>query len=186
MTREDFQDLGNQKNDFIASCTWQGTLCDPSYFEVFQNYMYGNCFTFNTSKVNSSVSGTGPYNGLSLFLFLEQEEYMDRIASAAGARVTIHEFHFKPQPEEEGFYVAPGFTTSISLRKMTTQTVKPICDPNKKTTVDNEKTYSYSRTNCMKKCLSDEIIRQCNCAGTQFFLDMKTCSANNETEGKNM
>ncbi|XP_046839012.1 acid-sensing ion channel 4-B-like [Xenia sp. Carnegie-2017] len=65
---------------------------------------------------------------------------------------------------------------------MTTQTVKPICDPNKKTTVDNEETYSYSRTNCMKKCLSDEIIRQCNCAGTQFFLDMKTCSAHNETE----
>ena len=29
---------------------------------------------------------------------------------------------------------------------MTTQTVKPICDPNKKTTVDNKKTYSYSRT----------------------------------------
>ena len=29
MTREDFQDLGNQKNDFIASCTWQGTTCDP-------------------------------------------------------------------------------------------------------------------------------------------------------------
>ena len=25
--------------------------------------MYGNCFTFNTSKVNSSVSATGPYNG---------------------------------------------------------------------------------------------------------------------------
>lgn len=25
--------------------------------------MYGNCFTFNTSKVGSHVSGTGPYNG---------------------------------------------------------------------------------------------------------------------------
>lgn len=58
------------------------------------------------------------YVGLSLFLFLEQEEYMDRIASAAGARVTIHEFDHEPQPEEKGFYVAPGFTTSISLRKV--------------------------------------------------------------------
>ncbi|XP_046839014.1 uncharacterized protein LOC124433299 [Xenia sp. Carnegie-2017] len=78
---------------------------------------------------------------------------MDRIASAAGARVTIHEFDHEPQPEEKGFYVAPGFTTSISLRKMTTQTVKPICDPNKKTTVDNEKTYSYSQT--IGRLLSD-------------------------------
>ena len=28
ITREDFQELGNQKEDFIASCTWQGTICD--------------------------------------------------------------------------------------------------------------------------------------------------------------
>jgi hypothetical protein len=28
--------------------------------------MYGNCFTFNTSKVGSHVSGTGPYNGMSV------------------------------------------------------------------------------------------------------------------------
>ena len=34
-----------------------------SHFEEFQNFMYGNCFTFNTSKIGSRVSGTGPYNG---------------------------------------------------------------------------------------------------------------------------
>lgn len=28
ITRDDFQELGNQKEDFIASCTWQGTICD--------------------------------------------------------------------------------------------------------------------------------------------------------------
>ncbi len=28
ITREDFQELGIQKEDFIASCTWQGTICD--------------------------------------------------------------------------------------------------------------------------------------------------------------
>ncbi len=43
---------------------------------------------------------------------------MDRIASAAGARVLIHEFHFKPLPDEEGFSVAPGYTTAISLQKV--------------------------------------------------------------------
>ena len=37
---------------------------------------------------------------------------------------------------------------------------------------------------CLKKCLSNEIIRQCRCAGTQFFLDMKTCSVENQTEGR--
>lgn len=29
ISRRDFQELGNQKEDFIASCTWQGTICDP-------------------------------------------------------------------------------------------------------------------------------------------------------------
>lgn len=28
LTRHDFQELGNQKEDFIASCSWQGTICD--------------------------------------------------------------------------------------------------------------------------------------------------------------
>ena len=56
--------------------------------------------------------------GLTLSLFIEQDEYMDRIASAAGARVAIHDFHFKPLPDEEGFSVAPGYTTAISLQKV--------------------------------------------------------------------
>jgi hypothetical protein len=56
--------------------------------------------------------------GLSLSLFIEQDEYMDRIAPAAGARVVIHGFHFKPLPDEEGFSVAPGYTTAISLQKV--------------------------------------------------------------------
>jgi hypothetical protein len=43
---------------------------------------------------------------------------MDRIASAAGARVVVHDFHFKPLPDEEGFSVAPGYTTAISLQKV--------------------------------------------------------------------
>ena len=56
--------------------------------------------------------------GLSLSLFIEQDEYMDRIAPAAGARVVLHDFHFKPLPDEEGFSVAPGYTTAISLQKV--------------------------------------------------------------------
>lgn len=28
ITRNDFQELGNKKEDFIVSCTWQGTICD--------------------------------------------------------------------------------------------------------------------------------------------------------------
>lgn len=43
---------------------------------------------------------------------------MDRIASAAGARVVIHESHFNPLPDEEGFSVAAGYTTAISLKKV--------------------------------------------------------------------
>ena len=43
---------------------------------------------------------------------------MDRIASAAGARVVVHDFHFQPLPDEEGFSVPPGYTTAISLQKV--------------------------------------------------------------------
>ena len=64
------------------------------------------------------TQGVIEFLGLTLSLFIEQDEYMDRIASAAGARVVIHDFHFKPLPDEEGFSVAPGYTTAISLQKV--------------------------------------------------------------------
>lgn len=28
ITRDDFRELGDEKEDFIVSCTWQGTICD--------------------------------------------------------------------------------------------------------------------------------------------------------------
>ena len=31
ITRKDFQELGNEKEDFIVSCTWQGTICDSRW-----------------------------------------------------------------------------------------------------------------------------------------------------------
>lgn len=56
--------------------------------------------------------------GLSLSLFIEQNEYIDRLAPAAGARVVIHDFDYRPFPEDEGFSVVPGHTTAVFLRKV--------------------------------------------------------------------
>ena len=56
--------------------------------------------------------------GLSLSLYIEQNEYLDRVAPAAGARIVIHDSDQKPFPGDEGFIVAAGHTTSVYLSKV--------------------------------------------------------------------
>ena len=71
------------------------SLYFSSYWLRFSTPNYGNCFTFNSGLAggNNSVQSltvTGPQNGLTLELFLDQSNYMlNQLSRKAGARVTI-------------------------------------------------------------------------------------------------
>lgn len=54
--------------------------------------------------------------GLSLELFVQQDEYVEGMTEVAGFRVSVHHPSIMPFPEYNGLLVSPGFATDIGLR----------------------------------------------------------------------
>ena len=58
--------------------------------------------------------------GLSLELFLEQDEYVPDVTEAAGVRVVVHEHHTTAQPHDQGLFVSPSGLTSLAVKMVFT------------------------------------------------------------------
>ena len=56
--------------------------------------------------------------GLTLDLFINQEEYIPSLSQEAGVRILLTPQRNIPFPVDEGFTVSPGFATSIGLRQV--------------------------------------------------------------------
>ncbi|XP_033096490.1 degenerin-like protein unc-105 [Anneissia japonica] len=125
-SNEEKNKLGHQIKDLLVSCSWSSLFCSPKNFtNHFFNAFHGNCYTFN-SKPNGSEPKkskySGPSAGLSIMLFIEQHEYLFDVSTSAGVRVVIHDQNKMPFPEDEGYFVSPGYHTSIALRRTCTMT----------------------------------------------------------------
>lgn len=70
--------------------------------------------------VNYFIFYLFPIKGLKLNLFIESFEYVSQLSHTAGARVVIHNQGEMPFPDEEGINLAPGFSTSIGVRRVET------------------------------------------------------------------
>ncbi|KAK3584639.1 hypothetical protein CHS0354_003925 [Potamilus streckersoni] len=75
--------------------------------------------------------------GLALELNIEQDEYISALSPEAGVRVVIHKRGTYPFPEDEGINIAPGYMTSLGLKKVRTGSAY----------VTKERTLSRSRQN---------------------------------------
>ncbi|XP_070541709.1 amiloride-sensitive sodium channel subunit alpha-like [Ptychodera flava] len=175
---------GHMLNDFLFDCSWMGYPCSPRNFSHFFNYMYGNCYTFN-SGIGSvlSTSKSGPLYGLSLELYIEEEEYIPELQQSSGVRVIVHSQGLMPFPEDDGFLAAPGFKTSVGLRQLRldrqphpySECVDTIYGPDN-IFKDFFETY-YSRKACEKDCLNWAVQFHCNCTDLRYryFQDYPVC-----------
>ena len=57
-------------------------------------------------------------SGLSLELFIEQDEYIPDITEEAGIRVAVHEFDTTAHPHSEGVSITPNALTSLAVRQV--------------------------------------------------------------------
>ena len=48
-----------------------------------------------------------------------QDEYVEALSAEAGARVVINSQNQMPFPEDQGFFVQPGYSTSVGMKKVT-------------------------------------------------------------------
>ncbi|XP_077864617.1 epithelial sodium channel subunit beta-2-like, partial [Saccoglossus kowalevskii] len=161
--------VGHQSKDFIQECTFNGGKCSTANFTLVLNSKYGNCFSFNTGINDSEILSTvrpGPTRGLTLTLFIEQDEYLTDYTENAGAVVLVHPHSIVAFPEEQGIEVPPGFSTSIGVRL--SEIIRKggdYSDCTDGTDIDMlyDDDYSYSREACLSSCLQQALIDTCLC-----------------------
>ncbi|CAG0883336.1 unnamed protein product [Darwinula stevensoni] len=117
--------ITNSWNELVVDCTYQGQNCtEEKYFAPTVNAMYGVCYMFNTEfntkdeMAGKRISGlTGSSYGLSLQLYLDQDDYMSNVVSeSAGIRLAVHANNELPSPDEQGLYLQPNTHTSVALQ----------------------------------------------------------------------
>ena len=78
-------------NETLVSCLFDKRPCSLSDFHSFYHFFYGLCFTFDTLKLkNSRLSKIGSSNGLSLKIFLGDQENNNSLVKSHGLHVFIH------------------------------------------------------------------------------------------------
>ena len=58
------------------------------------------------------------FQGLSLEMDVEQEQYIGLLADGAGVRVLLHRQGLANFPYTEGFSISPGTSTSVAINKV--------------------------------------------------------------------
>ncbi|XP_071964501.1 epithelial sodium channel subunit gamma-like [Antedon mediterranea] len=169
--------MGHTLQDILLDCSWKGFQCGPQNFTTFYHYQYGNCYTFNNGVENPvlTTSRPGPNYGLSLELFVDQDEYMEGMTDAAGFRVSVHEPNVMPFPEDDGLSIGPGQRSSLATRVLEMDRLGSpwgdCTDANLYTTKDifiNCYNVKYSKQACERSCYQYAVIEACDCADTHF------------------
>ncbi|XP_070542008.1 amiloride-sensitive sodium channel subunit alpha-like [Ptychodera flava] len=186
------REIGHQLGDLLISCQWNNFQCSPSNFTYLMNTFYGNCYTFNSATGSPALSTNfaGSTHGLTLELFVEQDEYLDSVTQSAGVRVTIHSQDETPFPEDNGFNIEPGKLTSVGITMgKTVRLPHPFTDCVSADTTEHEIAFknSYSVEACMKSCLLTHIAEACNCTDGRYpkpddYEDVGHCQYQNEEQ----
>ncbi|XP_053320789.1 amiloride-sensitive sodium channel subunit beta-like [Spea bombifrons] len=199
LSAEEQMSLGHQLQDMLISCVFHDEVCDESFFTPFLNPKLGSCYTFNglrhrSLQDTSSVKPAAVLNatkagfsyGLTMELFIEQNEYISSLSTAAGLRVVLHGQGKMPFPEDEGVNVPPGQESDIGVVKVH---VKRLAKPynSRCSSGENIRNYyadvygtDYSREACKKSCAQAKMIKNCGCRMWEFpappGLDVPLCN----------
>ncbi|KAL9988147.1 hypothetical protein ACROYT_G002555 [Oculina patagonica] len=187
---------GHHFPELVFRCAFKTFSCKDGdflkYWKTTWNWRYGNCFTFNSGVTRSgrmapvlTTTKPGPQYGLTLDLFVNQNEYIPLLSQEAGVRVLITGQHNIPFPVDEGFTVSPGFATSIGLRKLNIIRVDPFNNGScyKSKGLEDFSVYQqfqgsrYSVQGCMNSCLARAQLESCNCTEAKFKFGKRICSA---------
>ncbi|KAG8439328.1 hypothetical protein GDO86_005523 [Hymenochirus boettgeri] len=187
LSSEEQMELGHQLQDMLISCVFHNEVCDESFFTPFLNPKLGNCYTFNSQRKPDNRNSTSSQKpgilhatkagfsyGLTMEVFIEQNEYISSLSTSAGLRVVLHGQGTIPFPEDEGVNVPPGQESDIGVVKVH---VKRLQEPynSRCSSGDNIRDYyidvygsEYSRETCKKSCAQTKMIKNCGCRMWEF------------------
>ncbi|XP_064648387.1 degenerin unc-8-like [Lineus longissimus] len=172
--------MGHQLEDMLLGCTYNGHSCNSSDFELLRNNLYGNCYIFNSGWRDRNILYSyraGPQYGLSLELFIEQEEYIAGLTEDAGVKVLPHHQNDMPFPDDQGVLASPGHLTSISVTKTNVfrQAWPYVTLCNSHQSEEHEyNAYAemypvkYTQKACYRTCTQFYIISDCGCVSSDY------------------
>ena len=169
--------VGHQAPDFIVGCSFSQSACSWRDFAFFHNAQFFNCYTFNgeySDDVSVIRTMSGPYEGLSLVLYLEHDNGNDfneatyytgsKVGNAAGVRVLVHPPYTRPSPLDQGIDIPPGHSASLGLsRKRYSRLGSRYGDCVEHESPPTNGEFAYSRHNCILQCQQHAVRRECNC-----------------------
>ena len=158
--------------DYVDACVFASkTRCNTSadFKCVTKANGYTRCHTFNLGvKAKYYQNGNGPLFGLSLVLYVDQQDYVPLGGNEDGAGFTIY-IHRHDTPHNlmgGGILVSPGQITRVSLTRSET-VLKPHPYPSNCSDGKGVRSYfpgQYSRDSCKVSCLSDLLYEKCGYA----------------------
>ncbi|XP_070192797.1 FMRFamide-activated amiloride-sensitive sodium channel-like [Littorina saxatilis] len=171
---EEARSISHDLDDFLIHCRFNQEKCHISNFTTFFDGNYFNCFTFNGGEQGEKLlmHATGPQNGLSLILSLDNDEpplgsygvynLESNILHSAGARVVVHAPNTMPSPVDHGLDIPPGYSSSIGLKaNLHTRLSEPYgnCSTARLPGMD----YANTFFSCLQVCKQRIIIEECKC-----------------------
>ncbi|EJD74030.1 hypothetical protein LOAG_18598 [Loa loa] len=94
---------GHDINHMLIDCTYQSAKCSAKISPATNQQYHGF---------------VGPLYGLSLTLYVADNEYLARHSQGSGFKVEIHPAEYIPFPEDKGFTISPGVMTSVGIKQM--------------------------------------------------------------------
>ncbi|XP_042860296.1 degenerin-like protein unc-105 [Penaeus japonicus] len=167
-TTEDLSRFADSVKDFFVSCSFDGWPCFYTNFWSWPSDRFGSCYTFNHRRRAKGgfreprkTYSVGPGSGLRLTLNINASNYLAMLSPEIGLRVVVHDPRVIPFPEDEGFNIPAGVSTSVSIRKKKYKYLTGSCY--------NENLSNNIRTiaTCRKWCLERMFWEQCNCSRGQ-------------------
>lgn len=169
--------------DFVLYCKFDNVVCGPENFSTFfDSANYFNCFTFNNgyNKETKSLADkklvardNGVVNGLSLILSLNNEKPphgaygiydKGKIQQfSAGARVQIHAPGTMPSPANQGFDVAPGFSTTVGVQAVLHSRLNQPYGNCTSKHLQGGREYRNTMSTCLQICKQTILVNRCGC-----------------------
>ncbi|XP_071516993.1 uncharacterized protein [Panulirus ornatus] len=167
-TKKELFEYATPVKDFITTCSYNGLPCFFQNFVSWPSDEFGQCYSFNLrrklkgNKFREPRTSTfvGPGSGLWLTLNINTARYLSLLSPEVGVRVIVHDPRTVPFPEEEGFNIPPGASSSIRIFKKVFQYLtdsREGCYRN----LPNEDIHTLQT--CKKWCLESLYWKECGC-----------------------
>ena len=175
--------LGTQIQDMLITCTFGSIDCTAEDFEWYYDYLYGNCYRFNSGKNSrgddlelKKIKFTSRFDGLKLVLYSPKSDQDEVISTSNGFYFSVSNQSYVSD-FSQGFDVSLGMESVVKISKtIINQVPNPYSDCDFDLIddkYDQQKfeminafkimNKSYRKNDCIELCKQKIIIQKCDC-----------------------